>query len=257
MITKNTNVVTDGGTEKDSERQSRQADAPTLRLDDISYAYTKGGKRVLRNMSHDFHSGKVHAITGPSGAGKTTLLSLISGLAVPTEGKVLIDGEDLAKRDRYRFRSHDIGVIFQSFNLLPNLTVAENIILSMEASGKSFDRPKKDIVDGLLGQVHLPKEYANERILHLSGGEQQRVAIARALSYDPAIIVADEPTGNLDLATQDDIMGIFRKLAHDGKPLRHHRDAQSRSGQGIGRGVRTGTDQKTRKAKQLGHVLGR
>ena len=195
--------------------QSQQTDPPTLQLDNVSYAYTKGGKRVLKNISHDFQAGKVHAITGPSGAGKTTLLSLISGLANPTEGMVLVDGTDLSERDRYRFRSHDIGVIFQSFNLLSNLTVAENIILSMDASGKSFDKPKKAIVEELLKQAHLPKEYANERILHLSGGEQQRVVIARALSYGPSIIVADEPTGNLDLATQDDIMGIFRMLAHD------------------------------------------
>ena len=158
--------------------QSQQTDPPTLQLDNVSYAYTKGGKRVLKNISHDFQAGKVHAITGPSGAGKTTLLSLISGLANPT--------------------------------------VAENIILSMDASGKSFDKPKKAIVEELRKQVHLPKEYANERILHLSGGEQQRVAIARALSHGPSIIVADEPTGNLDPATQDDIMGIFRTLAHDG-----------------------------------------
>lgn len=123
--------------------QSQQTDPPTLQLDNVSYAYTKGGKRVLKNISHDFQAGKVHAITGPSGAGKTTLLSLISGLANPTEGMVLVDGTDLSERDRYRFRSHDIGVIFQSFNLLPNLTVAENIILSMDASGKSFDKPKK------------------------------------------------------------------------------------------------------------------
>ena len=120
--------------------QSQQTDPPTLQLDNVSYAYTKGGKRVLKNISHDFQAGKVHAITGPSGAGKTTLLSLISGLANPTEGMVLVDGTDLSERDRYRFRSHDSGVIFQSFNLLPNLTVAENIILSMDASGKSFDR---------------------------------------------------------------------------------------------------------------------
>ena len=196
--------------------QSQRTNPPTLRLDNVSYAYAKGGKRVLKNISHDFQAGKVHAITGPSGAGKTTLLSLISGLATPTEGIVLVDGADLSERDRYRFRSHDIVVIFQSFNLLPNLTVAENIILSMDASGKSFDKSKKAIVEELLKQVHLPKEYTNERILHLSGGEQQRVAIARALSYGPSIIVADEPTGNLDLATQDDIMGIFRTLAHDG-----------------------------------------
>ncbi len=196
--------------------QSQRTNPPTLRLDNVSYAYAKGGKRVLKNISHDFQAGKVHAITGPSGAGKTTLLSLISGLAIPTEGMVLVDGADLSKRDRYRFRSHDIGVIFQNFNLLPNLTVAENIILSMDASGKTFDKSKRTIVEELLEQVHLPKEYANERILHLSGGEQQRVAIARALSYGPSIIVADEPTGNLDPATQDDIMGIFRTLAHDG-----------------------------------------
>ena len=160
--------------------QSQRTNPPTLRLDNVSYAYAKGGKRVLKNISHDFQAGKVHAITGPSGAGKTTLLSLISGLATPTEGMVLVDGADLSERDRYRFRSHDIGVIFQSFNLLPNLTVAENIILSMDASGKSFDKSKKAIVEELLKQVHLPKEYTNERILHLSGGEQQRVAIARA-----------------------------------------------------------------------------
>lgn len=160
--------------------QSQRTNPPTLRLDNVSYAYAKGGKRVLKNISHDFQAGKVHAITGPSGAGKTTLLSLISGLANPTEGMVLVDGADLSERDRYRFRSHDIGVIFQNFNLLPNLTVAENIILSMDASGKSFDKPKRTIVEELLEQVHLPKEYANERILHLSGGEQQRVAIARA-----------------------------------------------------------------------------
>ena len=171
--------------------QSQRTNPPTLRLDNVSYAYAKGGKRVLKNISHDFQAGKVHAITGPSGAGKTTLLSLISGLAIPTEGMVLVDGADLSKRDRYRFRSHDIGVIFQNFNLLPNLTVAENIILSMDASGKTFDKSKRTIVEELLEQVHLPKEYANERILHLSGGEQQRVTIARALSYGPSIIVAD------------------------------------------------------------------
>lgn len=202
-------------TDKTTNTASQQSDMPVLRLDDVSYSYTKGGKRVLKNISHDFQSGSVHAITGPSGAGKTTMLSLISGLANPTEGKVLYNGNDLSKQDRYRYRSHDIGVIFQGFNLLPNLTVAENIILSMDASGKTFDRSKKEIVNDLLVQVHLPQEYANERILHLSGGEQQRAAIARALSHDPAIIVADEPTGNLDLATQDDIMGIFQALAHD------------------------------------------
>ncbi|MBT1174395.1 ATP-binding cassette domain-containing protein [Bifidobacterium sp. LC6] len=188
--------------------------APALELEHVSYSYSKGGKRVLIDKNYVFRTGRVIAITGPSGAGKTTLLSLLSGLTTPTKGRVLHNGEDLAKADRYRFRSHDIGVIFQSFNLLPALTVAENIILSMDASGKTFDKPKKEIAAELIEKVRLQPEYLNERILHLSGGEQQRVAIARALSYGPQIILADEPTGNLDLATQDDIMAIFKDLAH-------------------------------------------
>ncbi|RYQ11164.1 ABC transporter [Bifidobacterium pseudolongum subsp. globosum] len=105
-------------------------------------------------------------------------------------------------------------MILQSYNLLPRLTVLENIMLTMDASGKRFDRPKREIALDLLKQVHLPERYADERILHLSGGEQQRVAIARALSDDPRVIIADEPTGNLDPATQDDIMRIFLDLAH-------------------------------------------
>ena len=188
---------------------------PILQLSNVSYSYTKGGKKVVKDLNHDFHSSQVTAITGPSGAGKTTVLSLLSGLTSPTSGCILYRGADLAKLDRYRFRSHDIGVIFQSFNLLPALTVEENIVLSMEASGRRFDRPKHTVVVELLAKVRLPEEYANERILHLSGGEQQRVAIARALSYEPDIILADEPTGNLDMATQDDVMRIFRSLAHD------------------------------------------
>lgn len=189
-----------------------------LVLDDVSYAYAKNRRNVISHVSTSFRSGEVTAIVGPSGAGKTTLLSLISGLTTPTAGAVLFDDRDLTTMDRYRYRSRDIGVIFQSFNLLPQLTVLENIMLTMDASGKRFDRPKKDIALDLLKQVHLPERYANERILHLSGGEQQRVAIARALSDDPRVIIADEPTGNLDGATQADIMRIFTDLAHkDGR----------------------------------------
>ncbi|MBW3088460.1 ATP-binding cassette domain-containing protein [Bifidobacterium sp. 82T24] len=208
-------AVTEPITAGSSDESAAPAVVPALQLDHVSYAYTKGGKKVLDDKNYAFRPGRVYAITGPSGAGKTTLLSLLSGLTVPTEGKVLYHGNDLAKTDRYRYRSHDIGVIFQSFNLLPALTVAENIILSMDASGKTFDRPKTEIAKELIDKVRLRPEYASERILHLSGGEQQRVAIARALSYDPTIVLADEPTGNLDLATQDDIMAIFKSLAHD------------------------------------------
>ena len=117
----------------------------------------RGGRVIWRHGSFSIPSGSVTAIVGTNGAGKTTMLSLISGLTNPTEGQVLYNGNDLAKQDRYRYRSHDIGVIFQSFNLLPNLTVAENIILSLDASGKTFDKSKKEMVLDLLKQVHLPK----------------------------------------------------------------------------------------------------
>lgn len=199
----------------DPKQPDDASNDPVLELKDVSYAYSKGGKRVLEHISHRFATGKIYAITGPSGAGKTTMLSLISGLANPTQGEVLYKAKNLAQLNRYRYRSHDIGVVFQSFNLLPALSAAENIMLSIDASGKRFDTPKRERALGLLNQVHLPEEYANERVLHLSGGEQQRVAIARAFSYDPQILVADEPTGNLDMATQADIMDIFRSLAHE------------------------------------------
>ena len=173
---------------------------------------------ALEDISLDIQKGEIFGIIGLSGAGKSTLVRCMNLLERPTSGTVIVDGKDMTalSEKELRLARRNVTMIFQSFNLLPNLTVAENIILSMDASGKSFDKSKKAIVEELLKQVHLPKEYTNERILHLSGGEQQRVAIARALSYGPSIIVADEPTGNLDLATQDDIMGIFRTLAHDG-----------------------------------------
>ena len=114
----------------------------------------------------------------------------------------------------YTYRSKDVGVIFQSFNLLPKLTAVENVILSMDVSGKRFKNKKKAALE-LLQKVGLDEDEARRRILKLSGGQQQRVAIARALSYGPEIILADEPTGNLDGETQDDIMDIFAKLAKE------------------------------------------
>ena len=188
---------------------------PILALDDVSYTYTKGGPDVISHISHDFAAGQVTSIVGPSGAGKTTLLSLISGLTTPTGGAVLFEGRDLASIDRYRYRSRDIGVIFQSYNLLPGLTVLENSMLTMDASGKRFDRPKREIAVDLLKQVHLPERYADERILHLSGGEQQRVAIARALSDDPRVIIADEPTGNLDSVSSAEVLGFLKRSVNE------------------------------------------
>lgn len=185
-----------------------------LSLQNISFSY--GSTPVLKDVSYEFEKGKMYCIVGKSGAGKTTLLSLLSGLAAPTGGSILYNGEDIKKVDKYTFRSKYIGVIFQSFNLLTKFTALENVVLSMDIAGAKI-KNKKERAKELLYNVGLDEDEANRRVLKLSGGQQQRVAIARALSYDPDIILADEPTGNLDRETQDEIMEIFRELTEQGK----------------------------------------
>ena len=185
-----------------------------LSLENICFSY--GSTPVLKDISYSFEKGKMYCIIGKSGAGKTTLLSLLSGLASPESGTILYNEKDVAKIDKYKFRSKYIGVVFQSFNLLTKYTAAENVILSMDIAGvRKVDKKKRALE--LLDSVGLDEDEANRRVLHLSGGQQQRVAVARALSYDPDIILADEPTGNLDRETQDEIMAIFRDLANQGK----------------------------------------
>ena len=186
-----------------------------LKIDDISYAYDRR-KNVLNHISYEFETGAIYAIVGKSGAGKTTMLSLLSGLAEPSSGKIFYDDKDIAGINKYDYRSKYVGVIFQNFNLLSKLTAVENVVLSMEISGKK-EKNKMSHAYNLLEKVGLDKDEADRRILKLSGGQQQRVAIARALSYDPEVILADEPTGNLDEETQNEIMEIFRRLADAGK----------------------------------------
>ena len=188
----------------------------TLQLENLSYKYEKAAANVLSGVNLSFDSGKIYAIVGESGAGKTTLLSLLSGLAKPTGGKIIYEGKDISKIDKYEYRSKYVGVIFQSFNLLPQLTATENVVLSMNIAGMK-DKNKVEIAHELLAKVDIESEEFDRRVLKLSGGQQQRVAIARALSYNPQIILADEPTGNLDGETQNEIMKIFRRLADEGK----------------------------------------
>ena len=169
---------------------------------------------MLRHVNYCFEDGRIYAITGRSGAGKTTLLSLLSQLTKPTEGKILYNGLDVSEVDQYLYRSQYAGVIFQSFNLLMHLTAVENVMLSMDIAGVKKENNRAYAME-LLEKVGLSKEESQRRILKLSGGQQQRVAIARAVSYDPVILLADEPTGNLDEDTQDEIMEIFKGLAYE------------------------------------------
>lgn len=186
-----------------------------LKLEDVGYQYSDAAKDefVLKNVNYSFDKGKIYAIRGKSGSGKTTLLSILSGLEKATEGKILFDNKDLSKYDLDKYRSKDIGIIFQSYNLLPSLTAIENIILSMDINNLKIKNKREKAIE-LLASVGLSEKEGDRRVLKLSGGEQQRVAIARSLSYDPDIILADEPTGNLDKDTEDEIMKIFKNLAH-------------------------------------------
>ena len=184
-----------------------------LELQNVGYSYN-GKELVLCHVNYRFEDGRIYAITGRSGAGKTTLLSLLSQLTKPTEGKILYNGLDVSEVDQYLYRSQYAGVIFQSFNLLMHLTAVENVMLSMDIAGVKKENNRAYAME-LLEKVGLSKEESQRRILKLSGGQQQRVAIARAVSYDPAILLADEPTGNLDEDTQDEIMEIFKGLAYE------------------------------------------
>ena len=189
-----------------------------LSVKKVNYRYSDAPKDeyVLRDINLDFELGKTYAIKGKSGSGKTTLLSLISGLEKKYEGEILYEGKSLSKMNLDRYRNRDIGIVFQSYNLLPQFTAEENIILSMDISNiKGINKHEKAIE--LMEDVGLKKSLAKRRVLKLSGGEQQRIAIARSLSYNPKIIIADEPTGNLDKDTENEILKIFNKLAHEEK----------------------------------------
>lgn len=185
-----------------------------LALNDVSYQYEGTKKKVLRDISMEFEAGKAYAIMGKSGAGKSTLLSLISGIDVCTHGEINYAGRDMKTVDRDQYRAKNIGVIFQGYNLLINATALENIVLSMNISG-SKEKDKKRYAYELLEKVGIDKETADRKVLKLSGGEQQRIGIARAISHNPDIIIADEPTGNLDGDTQENIMDILLAFAHN------------------------------------------
>ena len=186
----------------------------TLELQNVSYKYEGTTKTIFKDVNLQFEAGKVYTIVGKSGAGKSTLLSLLSGLDIATSGRIDYCGENLAEINRNRYRAQKAGIVFQSLNLLTNATAIENIILSMNISGVT-GVDKKARVHELLKKVGISPEKANRKILKLSGGEQQRIGIARALAHDPILIVADEPTGNLDKDTEAKVLKIFESLAHD------------------------------------------
>lgn len=187
-----------------------------LELQDVRYTYQSQYQKVeaLKGISYQFEAGLVHAIMGKSGSGKTTLLSLMAGLDLPTGGRVLCQGSCTAGMDLEQYRRERVAVIYQSFRLFPLLTVAENVMFPMELRGMPPKQARARAVE-LIGRVSLPAAALDRFPTMLSGGEQQRVAIARALGMDTRILLADEPTGNLDTANGENVLAILQSLAHD------------------------------------------
>ena len=185
-----------------------------LRLENVGYRYTSGNRDVLNNVSALFKDGFFTSIVGPSGSGKTTLLSIMAGLDRPSTGHIFIDNANLSDLNLDVCRRERISVIFQAFHLFPLLTALENVCYPMEQNGV----PQKDAqirAAELLESVGISEEKHKRYPANLSGGEQQRVAIARGLSTGAKVMLADEPTGNLDKANGDAIVEILQKLAHE------------------------------------------
>ena len=174
-----------------------------LEMNNICYSYDNK-RNVLNGINMALEEGKMYAILGQSGCGKTTLLSLLGGLDSPIDGQILYDGQDIEKLGLANHRKNNVAFIFQSYNLIDYLTPKENVALTAKLSPQP-----------ILERVGLTEEECKRNILKLSGGQQQRVAIARALASDTKVILADEPTGNLDEDTAAEIISILKKCAHE------------------------------------------
>ncbi len=186
-----------------------------LEAKDLSYFYQDGEKRrmILQDTSVKFEKGQFYTILGESGSGKTTFLSLISALDAPTAGEILYNGEDIRHIGYDRFRRDDVSIIFQNYNLVPYLTGLENVLVAMSITDNEMTRDTTEIAYNLLDYIGINKVKADRLVNQLSGGEQQRIAIARALATNVDIILADEPTGNLDVGMEEEIVTIFKELA--------------------------------------------
>ena len=182
----------------------------TLTIENLSYSYQNGGRtqKILNDINVKFDAGKMYAIVGESGSGKTTFLSLISALDKLQEGDIKYNNKSLRNITGQEFRLKYVNIVFQSYNLIKYMTAAENVEVAADFDGRKVD------IDKYLEKVGISAEEGRRLVNQLSGGQQQRVAIARALASNSPIIMADEPTGNLDEDTEEKIIEIFRDLAH-------------------------------------------
>lgn len=184
----------------------------TLRTHNIGYWYTNNPDDYLfKDVNLTFEKGKVYSILGQSGSGKTTFLSLLAGLDSPKAGEIYLEDNDINKSGLTNYRKNSVSTIFQAYNLMTYMTARQNVQTALEISNKPVDNAK---IEELFELVGIPKEMIDKPVLQLSGGQQQRVAIVRALATEHDLIIADEPTGNLDEETTQDIVNIFKDIAH-------------------------------------------
>lgn len=188
-----------------------------LRLEKLNYGYIDGGlkRQILKDLDYEFEEGTFYTILGASGSGKTTLLSIMAGLDKAESGEVYYEGEAISKMGLQKYRRDKVGVVFQSYNLINYLTGAENIELAMSETSNKIPGNRKELAYALLNMVGIVESKADRIVTKLSGGEQQRVAIARALAGNQDLIFADEPTGNLDSETEQEVIRIFRMLSEE------------------------------------------
>lgn len=187
-----------------------------LEFKNVSYYYQNGNKKIniLDNVDFSFEKGKFYTILGPSGSGKTTALALASALDTPKNGEVIYEGKNIKQIGLTNYRNKKIGIVFQSYNLITYLSGLQNVLIAMEITKNKIKNKKQKAYD-LIEKFGLTKDEADRNIQKLSGGQQQRIAIARAISTDADLILADEPTGNLDQETAREIVSILKDLAHN------------------------------------------
>ena len=187
-----------------------------LETKDLYFTYPDGDSRriILNHVNTSFEKGKFYTILGSSGSGKTTFLSLIAALDKPESGEILYNGEDIEKLGYEKYRRNHVGIVFQNYNLIDYMTGLENVIVALGITENKPEGDMKEYALKILESVGIDETKAKRKIKRLSGGEQQRVAIARALATNVDIIMADEPTGNLDKKTSETIVELFKELAH-------------------------------------------